>query len=366
MGSQEITGKERWLLSIGMKPVDRLIFWPKLEYSYLAFRRKSCAGLNEREAYEWIGSDFHGYVPGVLVDRRSDTSYETVTDGNCQTITYRVGNREMRMVKRYDPVSMSWHPTEAPIKSVEDVKLMTEWYGDIENDYDKTLVAEAKAVYDEVGDKSLCATTIGESPLMLCVEWLAGVERAHYLLYDYRDEMEALFDAIHRDLLKKAEIVCAYSPADAVYMVENTSTTLISPAQYEKYCLGQINEYGGIVRGSGKKYMLHMCGHLRKLLPLLSRTNADAFEAFTPPTVGDTSFTDGRAGCPDKCFLGGTNAEMLISTPARVTGYLEKQFESLPHCRGIIVTSGGMTPQGCEPEFLREVCGFVKNYPASF
>jgi hypothetical protein len=84
------------------------------------------------------------------------------------------------------------------------------------------------------------AANIGESPLMYWIEWMAGIENAHLLLADHETEVETLFDAMHRVLLRKTEIMCENSPADAVYLTENTSTTLISPDQYRRYCARHI------------------------------------------------------------------------------------------------------------------------------
>ena len=362
MNASAMSDKERWMNSIDMKPVDRLIFWPKLDETHCSTRRWPGAVPSVRELYSWVGCDVQEWIPSVLVEKHPHSTFAVKTEGIFQTITYGVKGRELTMRKQFDPATMSWHPMRMPIKTVEDVCVMAEWFRDIVNDYTQEAVETAKAACVHAGEGSLWATALGESPLMYTIEWLAGID-THYLLFDYRDEMEELFDAIHRDLLKKAEILCAHSPSDVIYMIENTSTTLINLEQYRDYCLRQVNEYGEYIRGSGKRYFLHMCGHLKALLPLLRQTNAHAFEAFTPPTLGDTTLTDGREGCPDKCFLGGTHAEMLISSADRVIGYLDDQLSRLPHHRGIVVTSGGMTPKFAQHEMLREVCEYVKTYP---
>jgi hypothetical protein len=199
---------------------------------------------------------------------------------------------------------------------------------------------------------------------MYWVEWLAGVENAHYLLADHRPDVEALFDAVHRVLVGRARVLAEHSPADLFYMVENTSTTLISPAQYRRYCPDHLREYAAITRAAGRNLALHMCGHLKVLLPDLSSLPVQAFEAFTSPTLGNATLADGRAQCPDKCLVGGTNAMLWIEEPDSIIARLERDLQPLPHHRGIVVTSAGVMPPLCAPETIRTVADWVKAYPA--
>ena len=119
-----------------------------------------------------------------------------------------------------------------------------------------------------------------------------------------------------------------------------------------------------VTQSADRNLILHMCGHLRALLPDLAMIPAQAFEAFTSPTLGDTTLLDGRTQCPDKCLIGGTNA-MLWTRPAReIIAQIESDLDALPHHRGIVVTSAGVMPPMCEPETIRQVCEWVRTYPA--
>ena len=207
---------------------------------------------------------------------------------------------------------------------------------------------------------------MGESGLMTFVEWYAGVEEAHYLLADYPDEVEELFDVMHQNFLKRFEVSIEHSPADTLHLLENTSTTLISPGQYEEYCYPQIVQYGNMAHQGGQKLMLHMCGHLKAILPLLGNLPADAFEAFTTPTIGNATLAEGRAACPDKCLVGGTNALVWLESAEDIIKYIEEGLESLPHHRGIFMSSGGEMPRDCAPETIQKVKAWLDTYPLRF
>jgi hypothetical protein len=107
-----------------------------------------------------------------------------------------------------------------------------------------------------------------------------------------------------------------------------------------------------------------MCGHLKALLPQLARIPAQAFEAFTSPTLGNTTLLDGRRACPNTCLIGGTNAMLWTEPAERIVARIEADLDVLPHHRGIVVTSAGVMPPRCKPETIREVCRRVKAYPA--
>jgi len=359
-----MTAKERWLAAIQLQPVDRLPFWPKLGGSYQRAQAPPFCDMKLDDIHDWIGSDKHTGISGCIKEVRKNTSAETHTDNGTQRTFYRTRFGEMEMVKKFDVASQSWHPVEFPVKNIDDVKLMTEWYSDCQVEFNKAGLEQAKAQSKSIGSDAITCNGIGESPLMHWVEWLAGIENAHYLLADYPQEVEELFEAIHQSLLRKTEILIENSPCDIFYMVENTSTTLISPEQYRKYCYRDIQEYGTIAKNTGRLLVLHMCGHLKDLLPDLSKLPVDAFEAFTSPTLGNTSFLDGRTGCPDKCLIGGTNAVLWTLTTEEIIAEIEADLDVLPHHRGLVVTSAGVMPPLCKPETIKSVCDWVKEYKA--
>jgi uroporphyrinogen-III decarboxylase len=109
--------------------------------------------------------------------------------------------------------------------------------------------------------------------------------------------------------------------------------------------------------------VLHVCGHLKALLPDLARIPVRAFEAFTSPTVGNTSLLDGRLGCPNTCLIGGTNAALWMEPADAIIAQIRKDLDVLPHHRGIVVTSAGVMPPACKPETIKKVGDWVKAYP---
>ena len=359
----EMSPKERWLAAVQLHPVDRLPFWPKLGASYPPARRKPFSAMSIDAIHNWIGSDKHEWIPRPTRDVHARCSVEHSRDNHMRRTVCHTPFGDLESIDAFDAPSMAWHPIKFPVESLEDIKSLTALYEDTFVELDRDMLAQVEERVSGYGQDAVTATSIGKSPLMQWVELTAGVEQAHYLLNDQQPEVEALFIAMHRILLDRAEIVAEHIPVDILYMTENTSTTLTSPAQYMRYCYPHIRDYGRIARKHERLMALHMCGHLKLLLPELAKLPVDAFEAFTTPTLGDATLLDGRSTCPDKCLIGGTNA-MLWTRPANeIIGQIERDLEELPHHRGVAVTSAGVMPPLCEPETIKAVCDWVMTYP---
>lgn len=364
MLSSQMTPKARWLAALTFEPVDRLPFWPKLDAAYPRAQAAPFSGMPISDLHRWIGSDEHAWIPPCTREVRATTSVTETEQGRRRVTVYRTPYGETRMVRQFDPASQAWHPIEFPVRDRATLQVMTAFFEDARVELDPTRRQETADRVAALGQDALVGTSIGESPLMYFVEWLAGIESAHLLLHDHRDEVEALFEAVHRVLLERTEIVARHSPADVLYFTENTSTTLISPRQYRRYCYPHITAYGEIAQRHGRIFVLHMCGKLKRLLLDLATLPAHAFEAFTAPPLGSTTLLDGRTACPDKCLVGGTHA-MLWTRPAdEIIAEIERALAPLPHHRGIVVTSAGVMPPLCPPEVIKAVCDWVKAYAA--
>lgn len=358
--------KERWIAAMTMKPVDRLPFWPKItgtHYLNIHKNRLPKQGMSIEELNDYFGSDELLRLPEIVKTNRTKTaSYVTESDGSRVT-TYETPLGKTRQVHRYDAGSASMHPVEFPISNRSDLHIMTRFFEDAEALLDEDGLQRAAEIVEARNGSISTMNWVGKSALMQFVENLAGVEQAHYLLADHETDVVDLFEAIHRYQLKKTELIAKHSPADAIYLIENTSTTLISPGQFRTYCYRHLEEYGKILTGYGRIYALHMCGHLKALFPELSQSSATVFEAFTSPPVGNTRLIDGRGSCPGACLVGGTNAVTWTMPTEDIIAYLNEELDALPHHRGIVVTSAGVMPPMCNPETIRAVAEWVRQYP---
>ena len=355
-----MTPRKRWLAALDSKPVDRLPFWPKLNPAYTPAQDRPFRDLTVDAVHEWIGSDQHVHLPNCTRCTRRETGCELRTEGGLRRTTFATRLGVLERVDQFDEGSLSWHPVKMPVTTRADIAVMTAWYEDAAEELDPEQLRAAQQQRQQLGDSALLATNIGTSPLMEWIEHIAGVENAHLLLFDHRAEVERLFTVMHRNICQRARVVVEHCPADLFYMVENTSTTLLSPSQFRKYCFPHLRDIADITREHGRRPCLHMCGTLKRILPDLATLPVAAFEAFTSPPVGDTRFLDGRDACPDVCLVGGTNATLWLEPTRGIIAEIESDLDALPHHRGIVVTSAGVMPPLCTPETIRTVGEWVK------
>jgi uroporphyrinogen-III decarboxylase len=361
-----MTSRARWLAALDGRGVDRLPFWPKIDASYAQAQEPPFREMRAAELHAWVGSDRHDGSPSCLREVRRRSAYRRSREGDRREEVFETPGGSLRRRARFDAASASWHPVEMPVRTVEDVKLLTSWYRDVGVELDVEALAgvrERFAALERSGDGVL-ATGVAVSPLMDFVQHLAGVETAHFLLFDHPGEVGELLAEMGRVVLEKARLVAEHHPADLVYMIENTSTTLISPEQYRAYCVPVLSEVAALLRARGRRLCLHMCGLLRAILPEVAGVGARAWEAFTSPPVGNTRLADGRAAAPEVCLIGGTNAALWTRPADEIVAEVARDLDALPHHRGIVVTSAGVMPPPCRPETIRAVRDWLCGYPA--
>lgn len=362
---ESMTTKERWIAALKNEPLDRLPFWPKLNASYVPYQTGHFSEMNLNDLHEWIGSDKHLGVPSCVKTVRKNTSTKSVQKNGTRTIKYITPLGTLTTTNKYDEGSRSWHPVEFPIKRRQDLQIMSLFYSDAVCEFDKEQYENACERIESIGEDAIVTSGLGVSPLMDFLQHFAGVKNAHLMLYDYREEVESLFQEMHTFLCRRAEIIAEKCPASVIYSVENTSTTLISPTLFSQYCYKHLMDYGDIISSAEKMHLLHMCGYLKDVLPYIAKLPAVGIEAFTSPPVGNTTLKDGRTNCPDKCLIGGTNATLWTKSAEEIIDEVKNHLDELPHHRGVVVTSAGVMPPLCKPETIKRVADFVKNYPLS-
>lgn len=364
MNTSVMTCKERWLAALRLEPVDRLPFWPKLDTAYLRAQAAPFACLELESLHAWVGSDRHAWVNAGIVERRERTGYREIVDGAVLTKYYDTPGGVLTGEEHFDARSQAWYPVEYPVKRREDLALLTGWFADARYALDETAVEEARGGCVRAGQEAVVGTVVGTSPFMAFIEFLAGAEGAHFFLHDEPDDVVELLEVMHRVMVQKVRMAARHGCADLFYLMENTSTTLLSPTQYRTYCLPHLSEYARLLADAGCITALHMCGHLKALLPDLSILPVHAFEAFTSPPVGNTTLLDGRSACPNTCLIGGTSAALWMRTAGDIIAQLTRDLDALPHHRGLVVSSAGVMPPCCPPDTVKVVGDWVKAFAA--
>lgn len=279
-----MTGRERLRAAYRGQRVDRMPWAPIIDGTTM---RDFPSPIRERGPFRFI-ADLGG---DVLC--RGGAPYRTVTE-DVETAQGTVGNR--RWVEHRTPVgtlrevlqqtaSGQWHHVEWPIKSPEDLPTRRFVCEHTRHEPDASAYDRLLA---EIGDLGIVAPHVPATPVQELLQVGMGVEGFLLALYDHRAAVEDLMARMHALNLQSYKIVAA-SEVEVAILCENTSTRMISPALYERYSLGHVRDFVDVMHRHGKVAVVHMCGHIRALLPLIARTGLDGIDALTPPPTGDTT-----------------------------------------------------------------------------
>lgn len=191
-------------------------------------------------------------------------------------------------------VYQNGHPLKYPVGSIEELRVLkniwsnSKYVEDTSENFESRLIN----IQQKIGDSGIYAHSLSPSPVQRLLEYEMGVINFNYLVADHPDEIKELLDIMHECRKQEYEILSRRTTIECIIPMENTSTAMISPEQYEKYSLPQLSDYVDIIHRYNKKAILHMCGHLNALLHIIKETGLDGVNALTPSPVGDTIIKD--------------------------------------------------------------------------
>lgn len=348
-----MTGKERLEAALRLEEVDRVPWAPKVFIGH--YRSGTSAAHQQMSIAEFadvLNCDAIAWE-NLVVANSEGVTHKTVRDGLVTTRITETPVGELRQSWTWSEEAHTSHPTEFPLKGQGDYAAATYI---AEHTTFEPVSGRHQETLKSVGDRGVVVTAAPGTPLMTLLQNTIGMPQAYYHIADWQDEFDELFE-VEADSWCRYYEALAETEAEFVCTQENTSTTLISPAFYRKYCLPLKKKACELMHQRGKHYMLHMCGCLKGLLPDILEAGADSWESFTPPPIGDTLFQDGRAVAGDTVSLvGGINAAMLTLWPReKLLDYVTETVDALPHTRGITFTSGGAMPVECPLAELADI-----------
>ena len=242
------------------------------------------------------------------------------------------------------------HPIKRAVTSYEEMKIFHHLVDNLDHNPPDQQPEPFYKFEQAIGDDGIATTSISNSPLMFLIEMAWGLEKTYYFLQDYQAEVEEILDRLHASLKRTVESV-AKSPAQVVIQYENTSSSLLSPAIFKKYCLPYLNEYADILKKAGKIYLVHMCGLLQAFVDDFKDARFSGIADITPEPTGNFPLDEAAKNLPGKIVLGGIDPLTFICTnqesvKSEISGLLER----IKPYTGVLLGSADTTPRGTPPE----------------
>lgn len=330
-----MTGKERLARILNKQPADRVAWTTLVDGKTRSIMPPEIRDMPVLDFYRYIGCDIACFGNYGLPDElqvippcrfiQPDVSLESETrqDGATVNITRSPWGT-------LTAAFMGAHPIKHPVETIEDLRVLkTIW---LHSRYEET-GSEAEDSYARLiaalDNDGIFVYGLGPSPMQALLEYDMGLVNAYALLADYPEEFSELLAIMHSRRAQEYEICARRMACEAFMPVENTSTTMISPALYEQYSLPQIRDLVDIMHRHNKKVILHMCGLIRDLLPLIKQTGADGINALCQSPIGNTPFETAMDVLGDDIIIwGGMVDDTLFHSPSfsrtRLEQYLSK------------------------------------------
>lgn len=209
---------------------------------------------------------------------------------------------------------------------------------------------------NRIGEAGIATDTAPTSPIQDIIQHLIGIEKFYTVFFtDHLNEIEKLMEVMHEKNIEAYKLL-ANSPASVVISYENTSTTLVSPAIYEKYSLPYIDDYADILHKKNKIFLTHRCGKLKWLVGLLKKGKDDGIIDISPKPTGDLNIWDAREAWPDKIVQGGLDPTIFTQwSPGKVKDYVRFILNKTDSRGRLIIGTADATPKDAKIENLKAV-----------
>ena len=358
-----MTGRERIKASLSGEETDRLCWSPLMDGYFTA----SLPGMGYGEldvpgAVRLAGGDIlERHCPALRRIEHPSIVREARDEGSrrLEWIETPLGRLETEL--HSSTLGRTQYISRHPVHNADDVRILqyiienTCWEPDFQAFADRERI---------VGDRGMATASGPLTPLTDFLEYQAGVEMTVYLLADHPREMAACFETVHENNLKAYRLL-AESPAELIIAYEDTSSTVISPEFYRKYCSPLIDRYASICRSAGKWFITHMCGKLSAFHGQIRQGLQHGVDSVCPPPSGDVWAHEARqAWGPEKVVIGGIEPAALVRmSPDQTRLYVKRVLDAMPTFRRFILSTGDATPYGTPVENLQAVAEIVESYP---
>lgn len=310
-----MTSKQLLLSALRGEDVPRMPWAPFLTYWWDNNQVRKAERKGELEFKRSVGCDLlmRGHC-----DRPTHNSYqdlhtfsmrygrsrvEQAQDGSRKYERYVTPAGEMTAVYTYSAAGDTWFLTGHPVREEADFKVMRYLMEDCILSPDDGYLEEIRKAPDALF--APLVTPLNKTGFQSMIEYWVGTEEMAYALCDIPDEVERTLELMWK-LSNHGARLSAASEAEVFISWEDTSTTNISPAWYERYILPEINQWCDALHEAGKLYIQHACGHLRALAPLIAQSKIDAIESVSAPPTGNITPPELRAQLPDRiAIIGG-------------------------------------------------------------
>jgi uroporphyrinogen-III decarboxylase len=249
-----------------------------------------------------LGIDVMDYMGPPLGISRREVTLDVMQQGEDTIEAWHTPAGELRQVSRRCREDGTSYLVEHMVKSPADIPALAAIFEDEAIAVDPTGLQAIRDRQELIGDNGMLMCFMPGTPMGMMFRVYSGVETLAYLRVDAPGALADLFSVMERSYQQQLRLSVG-SAADAFVGMDDTSTTVISPAMFEQFSLECTDRRAQICHEHRKLYFHHSCGLIRDLLPLYRRTSIDAVHAFTVPPTGNATVAEGRRLLGDRITI---------------------------------------------------------------
>ncbi|MDH7482756.1 MAG: uroporphyrinogen decarboxylase family protein [Armatimonadota bacterium] len=306
-GVSGMTFRERTLAIFAHKPVDNIVYQPRIEHWYWVNLNAGTLparyrGMSLLDVYDDLGCSIRSYpfFNGCLkVKEDPSVKYKVEEYGDITVSrwTTPVGSIEMRSRR----TALAHHTEKFPVEKPEDARVMeyilrgrTWWF-----DYE-----EFERNDKLIGERAAPMIFIPRINIQRLYIEIMGVENTIFALNDDRRMVEHLIQVINETDEQMLKVV-AESPIPIINFGDNIDHHFLPPNLYKRYVEPEYKRRAKYLRSKGKFTHAHWDGHIKLLLPYAKDTGLDGIEALTPMPQGDITIDEMKEALGDMILLDG-------------------------------------------------------------
>ena len=336
-----MTRRERIMAATRKERADKLPFLHNWRHSQMGWAERECR--NRGMGISWARPCYIMKMHNV-----ESTEEQVVSTGT--VVVRRIYNTPVGSVyleEKREPGVEQWHALRSwkdvmpwqkkrLIQKPEDYEVVKYMIDNTEYLPDYFPIEQAR---EWLGEDGVVMSWIPKTPMAtLMIEWIGSEEGRFYIHHArYREKVDELYEAMSRSLEPLYEIA-AKSPADIIWLPENTEGYLVNPRLFEEYFMPEYEKCARVVHEHGKLLAAHMDGRLDVLKELIASSSIDIIEALHPPPVGDVPIDEALSLWEEKVLWVGYPGAVYTLGPEAVKKYALELLRSVVPGDRLVIT----------------------------
>jgi hypothetical protein len=240
-----------------------------------------------------LGLDILDYMPAPVRTTHRRCALESFKENGDNITLWHTPAGDLRQARRLAREDGTAYTVEHMVKSADDLPALAALFEDEVMEANPEIAESIRQRRALIGEDGLLMCFLAGTPLGMMYRSFCRVETLAYLSVDAPDALVDLFAVMERSYRRTFELTAA-AGFDALVGMDDTSTTVISPAMFEAHNLALTDARADLCHQAGALYFHHSCGLIHDLLPLYHATRMDAVHAFTEPPIGNVALDEGR------------------------------------------------------------------------